>query len=305
MPARPDAVAVLPTAPGVYRFRDGTGRALYVGRATDLRRRVGSYWGDLRDRRHLRRMMPRVAAIEALVCDSVHEAAWAERTLLERSLPPWNRVVGGAEVPVVIRLDPSPEAPRLDVVDEHRAAPDVRTFGPYLGARRAQLAVSGLSRVHPLRHAGPHPSAGARELARLRGADAASVPQLAAALTAVLDREPAAVTAALAALAERRDAAARVQAYEAAARLREEMDAVRWVVAPQRITAPGTAADADVSAWTGDVLVRLRFRGGRLCDWSQETCARTASGTRAPRGWTPFLRRNVELAARLVALPVG
>jgi hypothetical protein len=97
VPARPDAVAALPTAPGVYRFRDDAGRVLYVGRAGDLRRRVGSYWGDLRDRRHLRRMMPRVAAIEALVCDSAHEAAWAERNLLERSLPPWNRVAGGLE----------------------------------------------------------------------------------------------------------------------------------------------------------------------------------------------------------------
>ncbi|MGY1773928.1 nucleotide excision repair endonuclease [Blastococcus sp. SYSU D00813] len=288
----------------MYRFRDGAGRVLYVGRATDLRRRASSYWGDLRDRRHLRRMVPRVAAIEALVCDSVHEAAWAERNLLERSLPPWNRVVGGSEVPVVIRMDPSPEAPRLDVVDEHRPVAGVRTFGPYLGARRAHLAVSGLSRVYPLGHAGPARSAGARELARLRGAHDVPVPQLAASLTAVLDREPAAVAAALSALADRRDAAAQAQAYEAAARLQEEIEAVEWVVAPQRVTAPGRDDDRDVTGWTGDVLVRLGFRGGRLCSWSQETCTRATSGTRAPRGWSPFLRRNAELAARLVALPV-
>src|SRR6185312_12891617 len=36
-------VARLPHEPGVYRFRDERGRALYVGRATDLRRRVRSY----------------------------------------------------------------------------------------------------------------------------------------------------------------------------------------------------------------------------------------------------------------------
>ncbi|MGY1741899.1 MULTISPECIES: hypothetical protein [unclassified Blastococcus] len=305
MPARPDAVAALPTAPGVYRFRDGAGRVLYVGRATDLRRRVSSYWGDLRDRRHLRRMVPRVAGIEALVCDSAHEAAWAERNLLERSLPPWNRVVGGAEVPVVIRMDPSPEAPRLDVVDEQRPAPGVRTFGPYLGARRARLAVSGLGRVYPLGHAGPARSAGARELARLRGAQDAPVAQLAAALTSVLEREPAAVATALAALTQRRDAAARAQAYEAAARLQEEIEAVQWVVAPQRVTMAGPGADQDVTGWAGEVLVRLGIRGGRLRSWEQETCAAAAPGTRAPRGWTPFLRRNAELAARLVALPVG
>src|SRR3954462_5959312 len=153
MPAPPAAVAALPTAPGVYRFRDDGGRVLYVGRAVALRRRVSSYWGDLRDRRHLRRMVQRVARIEALVCDSAHEAAWAERNLLERSLPPWNRIAGGLEVPVSIRLDASPEAPRLDVVHTPRPAPGTRLFGPYMGSRKVRAAVSGLQRVHPLPYA--------------------------------------------------------------------------------------------------------------------------------------------------------
>jgi excinuclease ABC subunit C len=305
VPARPDAVAVLPAAPGVYRFRDGTGRVLYVGRAGHLRRRVGSYWGDLRDRRHLRRMVVQVARIEALVCDSAHEAAWAERNLLERSMPPWNRIVGGLEVPVGIRLDPSPGAPRLDVVHAHRPAPGVRFFGPYLGSRKVRLAVSGLNRVYPLGAAGPTRSAGERELARARGARDTSVARLAAAVTAVLGREPAAVAAAVAALTARRDAAARAQAYEAAARLQEEIEAVGWVVAPQRVTAPGGRAAEDVTGWAGDVLVRLRFRSGRLDRWEQEACSRSSPGTRAPAGWTSFLRRNAELAARLTALPVG
>ncbi|WP_448638965.1 hypothetical protein [Geodermatophilus sp. URMC 63] len=304
MPARPDAVAALPAAPGVYRFRDGGGRVLYVGRATHLRSRVGSYWGDLRDRRHLRRMVGRVARIEALECDSVHEAAWAERNLLERSLPPWNRIAGGLEVPVRIRLDSSPDAPRLDVVSDARPTPDVRLFGPYLGSRRVRAAVSGLGRVYPLGHAGVQRSAAERELARARGGPDTPVPQLAAELTAVLDREPGAVAAALTALAARRDAAAEAQAYEAAARLQEEIEALEWVVAPQRVTTTGGQADGDVTGWTGEVLVRLRIRGGRVRDWDQEACSRTSSGTRAPAGWGPFLRRNAELAARLVALPV-
>jgi len=57
-PAPRELAARLPLAPGVYRFRDGAGRVLYLGRATSLRRRVASYWGDLGDRRHLARMMP-------------------------------------------------------------------------------------------------------------------------------------------------------------------------------------------------------------------------------------------------------
>jgi excinuclease ABC subunit C len=304
MPARPAAVAALPVAPGVYRFRDHGGRVLYVGRAGELRRRVSSYWGDLRDRSHLRRMMPRVARIEALICDSAHEAAWAERNLLERSLPPWNRIVGGLEVPVTIRLDPSPEAPRLSLSSSRGPTPGVRCFGPYLGARKVRLAVSGLERLYPLGHAGPTRTSGERELARLRGGQDTPLEQLATAVASVLDREPTAVADALAALTARRDAAAGAQAYEAAARLQEEIEAVEWVVAPQRVTATGAEHDVDITAWTDDVLVRLRIQDGRLRAWEQETCTRSVPGTRAPTGWLPFLRRNAELAARLAALPV-
>ena len=74
---RPDARATvrrLPDQPGVYRFRDQRGAAMYLGRATRLRARVGSYWGDLRGRGHLRRMVPQITAVEAVVCASVHEA---------------------------------------------------------------------------------------------------------------------------------------------------------------------------------------------------------------------------------------
>ena len=111
----PAVIGQLPCAPGVYRFRDGGGRVLYVGRATTLRSRVASYWSDLRGREHLASMVARVAAIEAVACDSVHEAAWLERNLLETSLPPWNRTPGGQERAVFIRLDTGPVTPGLCV----------------------------------------------------------------------------------------------------------------------------------------------------------------------------------------------
>lgn len=91
------SAARLPLAPGVYRFRDQAGRVLYVGRAASLRRRVQSYWGDLGDRGHLAPMVARIARVEAVVCDSAHEAAWLERNLLERRLPPWNRSPSGGQ----------------------------------------------------------------------------------------------------------------------------------------------------------------------------------------------------------------
>ena len=99
-PAREQARR-LPTEPGVYRFRDELGRVMYSGRATSLRSRVGSYFGDIRDRPHLIRMVARISRVEALVCASLHEACWLERNLHTRSLPRWNRAAAGQEVPHV------------------------------------------------------------------------------------------------------------------------------------------------------------------------------------------------------------
>ena len=152
----PAAVARLPGSPGVYRFRDAAGRVLYVGRASTLRSRVASYWSDLADREHLTQMVARVARIEAVLCDSVHEAAWLERNLLETSLPPWNRTPGGQESAVYIRLDAGPASPGLTVTYQTEPADQVRYFGPYLGGLRVRRATAALHRIVPLRYtAGP------------------------------------------------------------------------------------------------------------------------------------------------------
>ena len=133
----PPAAARLPTSPGVYRFRDAGDRVLYAGRASALRSRVASYWTGLRDRGHLAPMVARVARIEAVSCDSAHEAAWLERNLLEASLPPWNRTPGGQESAVYIRMDAGPVHPGLSVAYQVEPADQMRCFGPILGGLKS------------------------------------------------------------------------------------------------------------------------------------------------------------------------
>jgi excinuclease UvrABC nuclease subunit len=298
MGRRPATVALLPREPGVYRFRDAGGTVLYLGRALDLRRRVASYWGDLRDRPHLRRMITRVDRIEALVCASEHEAAWAERTLLEHRLPRWNRTAGGQESPLLIALDAGPARPGLSAVFTAGTRPGVRYFGPYLGNRRARLAVSGLLRAFPLAYTGTAITPSERELAGLRGVRTDQLAEVVAGLVAVLEREPAAVAAVLAELEQRRDRAAAELQYELAGQLQEEAEALRWAVAPQSVCTHD-GGDADPCGWAGGVRVALRIRGGRLVGWEQQPSDGPGSGTSGPPEWAAFARRNAELAATL------
>jgi excinuclease UvrABC nuclease subunit len=302
VPERPTAVAQLPAEPGVYRFREAGGRVLYVGRAVDLRRRVSSYWGDLRDRPRLRRMRPRIGRVEALVCDSAHEAAWVEHNLLEHRLPPWNRS-RGEEVPVFVELDSSPSAPALRVVHQVRAGVHRQHFGPHLGGTKVRLAVSAVHRVHPLASAGSAASAATRELARLRGAQGGDRAALVDAVTAVLQGDPAAVAHVRGRLAALRDAASAAEHYETAGRLTEELGALEWVVSPQRATGPD-AEDADVAGWADGMLLRLELRGGRLRGWEQRAQAEPPSGSATGGDWAPFVQRNAALAAVLARHPV-
>jgi excinuclease ABC subunit C len=294
-----DVAARLPSEPGVYRFRDAAGHVLYLGRAVSLRRRAVSYWGDLRDRPHLAPMVARIARVEAVVCDSAHEAAWLERNLLQRHLPPWNRSPdGGQESEVWIRVSQSARRPGITVV--HR--PEPGDFGPYLGGQKARDAICGLSRVLPLGHTGDASWGTLRDLARLRGAAPEARAELARKLAAVLNRDPAEVAALRAELTARRDAAASILAFEFAARLQAEFEAVDWITAEQKVTRPHSR-DLDLYGWADGLLVCFEIRGGRLCGWQQRRCGATAARRYPPCDpeWTEFARRAAALAAHLAS----
>jgi excinuclease ABC subunit C len=297
----PRAIAMLPRGPGVYRFRAAGGAVLYIGRATTLRSRVASYWSDLRDRGHLAPMVARVARVEAVACDSPHEAAWLERNLLEAAMPPWNRTPGGQESPVYLRLDARPRAPGLSVARLPRPGAGLRYYGPYLGGLRARQAVSAIGRVCPLAAAGSGLTGAEREMARARGADSGDRAALAQAVAAILGRHPEAVSAARAGLEQLRDRAAQALAYELAGTIQAELQALDWVTSPQRVTTL-EPAEFEACGWSGQLLVRFAVRAGRLQEWSQVRCGQRAAAARlaaTPPGWADFAQRGAELAAAL------
>lgn len=295
---RPGVLKLIPAEPGVYRFRNGRGRVLYIGRAVDLRRRVASYWGDLRDRPHLRRMVASITTIDVLACACEHEAAWLERNLLERSLPRWNRVIGGLESPVYIDVSTSARAPGVRV--SFRPGADV-TFGPYLSGTKTRHAVAALHRLYPLAYTRDRLTGGEREIARKLGVTPDQRESLVAAVIAVLSRNDDAVAAARAALESLRDKASVELAYERAQRLHSELLGLEWVCSPQRVT----SAHDDSSVffgWSDGILVRFDISAGRLCNWQVSPCSASAARPKlatTPPHWTDFATRNAALAAKL------
>ncbi len=120
-------------------------------------------------------------------------------------------------------------------------------------------------------------------------------------MTAVLDRDPAAVAALRAELVRRRDAAAGRLAFEFAGQVQAELEALDWITAEQKVTV-AQPCDFDVYGWADGMLVRFEVRGGRLSGWSQRACGAAAArrhlaATSGNPAWADFARRTAELAA--------
>jgi DNA polymerase III subunit epsilon len=80
----------LPRRPGVYLFRDRAGTVLYVGKATNLRQRVRSYFG-FDERRKVGPLLQVTAKIDHFECATVIEAEVMEVRLIQHFLPRFNR----------------------------------------------------------------------------------------------------------------------------------------------------------------------------------------------------------------------
>lgn len=87
-----DLLERVPTTPGVYLFRDADGEVLYVGKAKDLRRRLGSYRNATRRKAHrkMRTLVREASTLEFRLEDSEREALLVENQLIRELRPPYN-----------------------------------------------------------------------------------------------------------------------------------------------------------------------------------------------------------------------
>lgn len=122
-------------------------------------------------------------------------------------------------------------------------------------------------------------------------------------LRAVLAGHPDALAHHAAALGAARDEAVARLAFETAQQVHDELAAVAWLVAPQRVTGC-SPAEFIVAGWADGVLVRFAAHAGRLDTWQVERRATPPKVSIVP-GWEEFATVNAELAARLVRAQAG
>ena len=235
----------LPTSPGVYIFKDAEGAVLYVGKAKNIRSRVASYFtrsGDGRPK--IAELKERVRQIDFIATRTETEALVLEANLIKRHRPRFNASLRDDKSYPYIVVTLGDEYPRVFATRSSHD-PRHRYFGPFPSASSVHATLDVLNKTFPFRKCrGPEPGrrSGVPCLNYHIGRSVA--PCIGAVTKEEYDRIVADVIAFLEGrvdgLIQEREAAMREAAtamdFESAAKLRDEISALRHVRDRQQAT---------------------------------------------------------------------
>ena len=140
----------LTTRPGIYQMLGADGGVLYIGKAGNLRKRLGSYFRKGSLSQKTRALMEQVADIQVTVTHTEGEALLLESNLIKQIKPRYNILLRDDKSYPYIYLSSDQEFPRLTL---HRGARrgNGRYFGPYPGAGAVRESLQLLQKLFRVR----------------------------------------------------------------------------------------------------------------------------------------------------------
>ena len=141
----------LPGAPGVYRMIDAAGEVLYVGKAKNLKSRVGSYARGYAHSNRIARMIAETAAMEFVTTQTETEALLLETNLIKQLKPRYNVLLrDDKSLPYILVTEDAARAPQLV---KHRGARNRKGayFGPFASVWAVNRTMTALQRAFLLR----------------------------------------------------------------------------------------------------------------------------------------------------------
>jgi excinuclease ABC subunit C len=314
------APGTIPEQPGVYRFRDANGRVIYVGKARSLRSRLNSYFADPWTM-HARtaQMVASAAAVDWVTVSTEVEALQLEYAWIKEYDPRFNvRYRDDKSYPfLAVTLDE--EYPRLMVMRGAKRK-GVRYFGPYSHAWAIRETLDLLLRVFPARTCSAGVFKRHGQIGRpclLGDIDKCSAPCVGRVSAEEHRRIVEDFCDFMAGRTDRMEryleremkAAANEMEYERAARLRDDLAALRRAMEKQTVVfSDGT--DADVVAFAEDQLEAavqvFHVRGGRVRGqrgWVVEKTEELTTGDLVHHFCTQVYGGEVEAEHGAAALP--
>ena len=143
----------LPAEPGCYMMRDGDDRILYIGKAKVLRQRVRSYFHNSPGHSpRISLMVRQVCDLEFIVTDSEDEALALESNLIKHHQPHFNVLLKDDKKYPYVCITWSENYPRIFITRQRRfRKPHDRFYGPYVDVGQLRRTLAMVKRVFPLR----------------------------------------------------------------------------------------------------------------------------------------------------------
>ncbi|AGP58720.1 excinuclease ABC subunit C [Streptomyces rapamycinicus NRRL 5491] len=268
----------IPDSPGVYKFRDEHGRVIYVGKAKSLRQRLSSYFQDLANLHpRTRTMVTTAAAVEWTVVSTEVEALQLEYSWIKEFDPRFNVMYRDDKSYPSLAVTLNEEFPRVQVMRGAKKK-GVRYFGPYAHAWAIRETVDLMLRVFPVRTCSAGVFKRSAQIGRpcllgyIGKCSAPCVGRVTAEEHRQLAEEFCDFMAGrtgtyLRRLEERMHEAAEEMEYEKAARLRDDIGALKRAMEKNAVVL-ADATDADLIAVAEDELEAavqiFHVRGGRV-----------------------------------------
>ena len=139
----------LTSQPGVYRMYNSQGEVIYVGKAKNLKKRVSSYFRTHLDNAKTRSLVSQIADMDVTVVNSETEAFLLENNFIKKYKPRYNVVMrDDKSYPFIFLSDH--EHPRLSF---HRGPQKKKGeyFGPYPSAWSVRESLRSMQRIFPVR----------------------------------------------------------------------------------------------------------------------------------------------------------
>lgn len=142
-----EKVRTFPTTPGVYLMKDAAGTVIYVGKAKNLRSRAGSYFLKEATLQHRTQDMVRlISDIDYIDCESEVEALLKESRLIKDIQPKFNKSLKDGKTFPYLQIRIREEFPRVEITRTPRSR-GVRLYGPFTSKGSLKAAVNVLQKV--------------------------------------------------------------------------------------------------------------------------------------------------------------
>ena len=244
-----EKLALLSSSPGVYLMKNAQGKIIYVGKAVVLKNRVRQYFQSNRNQSpKVRAMVAKVADFETILTGSEVEALILECNLIKKYRPRYNISLKDDKTYPYVKVTLGEKFPRV-LITRRILKDGARYFGPYTQVGAVHESLRLLRRLFPLRTC-KHMDVDRpcleyhikRCLAPCTGeVDPGEYAKMVAAVCLFLEGRTEEVERILTA---RMTAAAEALKFELAARLRDQLQAVRRVAEKQRIVTGSGDQDA-------------------------------------------------------------